>query len=67
LWGFLTKFTSYFEYHDTRSGDVAIEILSKSQCEYLVSDAFTGYSRAVDETNKLRAEEKPATFATRLL
>lgn len=57
LWGFLTKFTSYFEYHDTRSGDVAIEILGKSQCEYLVSDAFTGYTRAVDETNKMRAEK----------
>ena len=57
LWGFLTKFTSYFEYHDTRSGDVAIEILARSRCEYLVSDAFTGYTRAVNETNKLRAEK----------
>lgn len=57
LWGFLTKRTSYFEYHDTRSGDVAIEILKQSRCEYLVSDAFTGYTRAVVETNKVRTEQ----------
>lgn len=57
LWGFLTKWTSYFEYHDTRSGDVAIDLLSQFKCEYLVSDAFTGYSKAVKETNKLRLEK----------
>lgn len=57
LWGFLTKRTSYFEYHDTRSGDVAIDLLSESRCEYLISDAYTGYNKAVDITNKLRAEK----------
>ena len=58
LWGFLTKATSYFECHDTRSGDVAIDILKESKCEYLVSDAYTGYTKAVKDTNKLRAEQQ---------
>lgn len=58
LWGFLTKTTSYFEYHDTRSGDVAIDLLSQSNCEYLISDAYTGYNKAVRETNKLRSEKQ---------
>jgi transposase len=57
LWGFLTKTTSYFEYHDTRSGDVASELLVQSQCEYLISDVFSGYGKAVKETNKIRAEK----------
>ncbi|MBY0385856.1 IS66 family transposase [bacterium] len=57
LWGFLTKVTSYFEYHDTRSGDVAIDLLSQSKCEYLISDAYTGYNKAVSVTNKVRGEK----------
>ncbi len=57
LWGFLTSRTSYFEYHDTRSGDVASELLLQSQCEYLISDVFSGYGKAVNETNKIRLEK----------
>ena len=57
LWGFLTKTTCFFEYHDTRSGDVAIDLLKESKCEYLISDAYTGYGRAAQETNKIRAEK----------
>lgn len=56
LWGFSTKQTSYFEIHDTRSGDVASEILTKAKCEYLVSDVFSGYAKAVKDTNKYRKE-----------
>jgi len=56
LWGFSTPRTSYFEYHNTRSGDVASELLLQSQCEYLISDVFSGYGKAVGETNKIRAE-----------
>ncbi len=58
LWGFSNKFTSYFECHDTRSGDVASQLLLKSKCEYLVSDVFSGYGKAVRDTNLLRAETK---------
>ena len=56
LWGFLTSQTSYFECHDTRSGDVASDLLSQSKCEYLISDVYSGYVKAVKVTNKLRAE-----------
>lgn len=60
LWGFSTPKTSYFECHDTRSGDVAGELLIKSKCNYLVSDVFSGYARAVRESNKIRdAEQLP--------
>lgn len=54
LWGFSTKFTSYFECHDTRSGDVASDLLSQSKCEYLVSDVYSGYGKAVGITNAIR-------------
>ena len=56
LWGFSTDKASYFEAHDTRSGDVASSILNKSQCEYLVSDVFSGYKKAVTESNVHRKE-----------
>jgi transposase len=54
LWGFSTLKTSYFEIHNTRSGDVCSEILKNSKCEFLVSDVFSGYGKAVKETNKYR-------------
>lgn len=59
LWGFSnTKGSSYFEIRDTRSGDVASELLVDSKCEHLVSDVFTGYRKAVRETNKVRKRKK---------
>ncbi|MCB9024928.1 MAG: IS66 family transposase [Bdellovibrionaceae bacterium] len=58
LWGFSTRRSSYFEIHDTRSGDVASEILNKSKCEYLVSDVFSGYAKAVRVSNVYRKENK---------
>lgn len=57
LWGFSTKKSSYFECHDTRSGDVASSLLIKSKCEFLVSDVFSGYAKAVRDTNRARAEK----------
>jgi len=54
LWGFSSQKTSYFEYHPTRSGDVASRLLIGSKCEYLVSDVFSGYTKAVRETNAVR-------------
>lgn len=57
LWGFSTKWTSYFECHDTRSGDVASELLLQSKCRFLVSDVFSGYNKSVNDTNKIRAEK----------
>jgi hypothetical protein len=42
---------SYFEAHDTRSGDVAGKLLLNSICEFLVSDVFSGYGRSVKDVN----------------
>lgn len=56
LWGFSTERASFFEAHDTRSGSVASDIIKKSACEYLVSDVFSGYAKAVNDTNFYRRE-----------
>ena len=56
LWGFSTSSASYFEAHDTRSGSVAADIIKESQFEYLVSDVFSGYSKAVTDSNVYRRE-----------
>jgi len=58
LWGFSNSQTSYFECRDTRSGDVASVLLIPTQCEYLVSDVFSGYIKAVRESNEKRALTK---------
>lgn len=60
LWGFSTNQTSYFECHDTRSGDVATELLLQSRCRFLVSDVFSGYNKSVNDTNKTRAKKLEA-------
>ena len=41
-----------FEARDTRSGSVASELLIESQCEYLISDVFSGYKRAVKDSSE---------------
>ena len=51
LWGFSTRTVCYFECHDTRSGDVASEILLNSKCEVLVSDVYSGYGKAIRLAN----------------
>jgi hypothetical protein len=56
LWGFSTDRASYFEAHDTRSGSVASNIVKESQCEYLMSDVFSGYAKAVTDSNVYRRE-----------
>lgn len=57
LWGFSNLKSSYFEIHNTRSGDVAAGLLSQSVCERLVSDVFSGYARAVRITNEQRIKD----------
>ena len=51
LWGFSNEKSSYFEIRGTRSGSVAGTLITDSKCEFLVSDAFSGYSKAVAEVN----------------
>jgi transposase len=58
LWGFSSSgIASYYEVRNTRSGDVASELLLNSACEYLISDVYSGYNKAVKDTNRLRVEE----------
>lgn len=54
LWGFSTPQHCFFECHDTRSGDVASEVLIQSRCEVLVTDVFSGYGKAVRVANEVR-------------
>lgn len=54
LWGFSTPEHCFLECHDTRSGDVASEVLLKSACSVLLSDVYSGYGKAVRITNEQR-------------
>ena len=56
LWGFSTDKASYFEAQDTRSGAVAADIVKDSACEFLMSDVFSGYAKAVTDSNVYRRE-----------
>lgn len=57
LWSFSTPKSCYFEYHSTRSGDVASKLLTDTACEFLLSDVYSGYHKAVADTNKVRAQK----------
>jgi transposase len=54
LWGFSSLHSSYFECQNTRSGDVASEILKSARCRFLVSDIYSGYNKAVRCANDER-------------
>lgn len=63
LWGFSGPQTSYFEHHNTRSGDVASDLLKESSCLYLSSDVFSSYSKAVRITNEARKQQDKAPIS----
>jgi transposase len=52
LWGFSTENLCFLECHNTRSGDVASDILLESACEILVTDVYAGYGKAVRLANQ---------------
>jgi transposase len=54
LWGFSTPENCFLECRDSRSGDVASDVLLKSQCEILVSDVYSGYGKATRLVNEQR-------------
>jgi transposase len=54
LWGFSTPDVCFLECHNTRSGDVATDILLGSKCEVLVTDVFSGYDKATRLANQAR-------------
>lgn len=56
LWGFSTPEHCFLECHNTRSGDVASDVLLKSRCEVLVTDVYSGYGKATRIANEKRRE-----------
>jgi transposase len=54
LWGFSTPEYCLLECHDTRSGDVASEVLLNSNCEILLTDVYAGYKKSVRIANEVR-------------
>ena len=57
LWGFSTDKACYFEIHSTRAGEVASGFLKESKCRFLLTDAYSGYAKAVREANEYRKEK----------
>jgi len=64
LWGFSNATACFFECHDSRSGDVSTGILLLSRCEVLLTDAYSGYRKSINEANKTRAEQGLALIQT---
>jgi len=58
LWGFSTEKLCFLECHNTRSGDVASQMLSKSNCEVLLTDVYAGYHKACGLANAQRVSDK---------
>lgn len=54
LWGFSTQHLCFLKAHDTRSGDVAIDLLKDSLCEVVLTDVFSGYAKAERVVNEDR-------------
>ena len=64
LWGFSTDSLCFLECRDTRSGDIASELLVKSKCEVLVSDVYSGYGKAIRVANEVRqSSQMPLVMA----
>jgi len=64
LWGFSSQTSCFFECHNTRSGDVSTAVLLDSICEVLVSDVYSGYSKAIRIANKTRAEKNKSLIVS---
>lgn len=62
LWGVSTKTESYFECRNTRSGDVAGELLKKSICEILLTDVYTGYGNQFEKPINFESLKKSNLF-----
>lgn len=57
LWGFRSQTACYFLIKNTRAGKIAGDFLDESICRYLVSDVYSGYSKAVSDTNEDRKKK----------
>lgn len=60
LWGFSSLNSVYYLAADTRSGNVAENFFKESNCEYLMTDDYGGYQKAVEKVNEERKNnQKP--------
>jgi len=66
LWCFSSATSCFFEYHDTRAGEVATNILTESQCSVFMSDAYQGYGKAIREANLIRKSRGQAPIVEAL-
>ena len=52
LWGFSCTTACIFEAHPSRSGDVAFKFLSESLAEFILTDGYRGYQKAVRQLSE---------------
>ncbi|MEO5968822.1 MAG: IS66 family transposase [Bdellovibrionia bacterium] len=58
LWAFCTRYSVYFEIHNTRAGTVSIKFLLEAELVLvLVSDVYSGYTRTIREVNEYRQDK----------
>ena len=50
MWGFFNNTSSYYEAKNSRATEAAREFIKDSKAEYLMSDAYSGYSRVTQGT-----------------
>jgi len=62
LWGFFTQTSCYFEAHNTRSGDIALDFLTKSNARYLLTDGYAGYHKAIHILNDKHGKDLTEVF-----
>lgn len=53
LWGFFSSKGAFLEAHNTRSGDVAFYNLARSKAEFLLTDGYAGYGKALRELSAI--------------
>jgi transposase len=64
LWGFSSLTSSFFECHNTRSGDISTTVLMDSVCEYLLTDVYSGYGKSIRLANEIRTQKSlPIIYA----
>lgn len=61
LWSFNCNLGILYLIRDSRAGAVASDFLSECACEFLVTDAYRGYSTALGVVNKQRSLSAPHT------
>lgn len=57
LWGFFGQSGAYFEAQNTRSGEIARNLLKDSKAKYLVTDGYGGYTKAIREVKEQYSKE----------